>query len=99
MRNIVDPFTVEVIRHALTAAAEEMSFVVMRSARSPLLREAGDLSSALTDHKGDLIAQGRDVPIHLGVMSFTVKKFLARVPAARLQPGDAWFRTLPALGA
>ena len=79
MKNSIDPFTVEVIRHALTAAAEEMSFVVMRSARSPLLREAGDLSSALTDHKGDLIAQGRDIPIHLGVMSFTVKKFLERV--------------------
>ena len=69
MKNAIDPFTVEVIRHALTAAAEEMSFVVMRSARSPLLREAGDLSSAITDHKGDLIAQGRDIPIHLGVMS------------------------------
>ena len=98
MRNIVDPFTVEVIRHALTAAAEEMSFVVMRSARSPLLREAGDLSSALTDHKGDLIAQGRDIPIHLGVLSFTVKKFLERVPAERLQPGDVWFLNLPEAG-
>ena len=89
MKNSIDPFTVEVIRHALTAAAEEMSFVVMRSARSPLLREAGDLSSALTDHKGDLIAQGRDIPIHLGVMSFTVKKFLERVPAERLKPDVA----------
>ena len=98
MKNSIDPFTVEVIRHALTAAAEEMSFVVMRSARSPLLREAGDLSSALTDHKGDLIAQGRDIPIHLGVMSFTVKKFLERVPAERLQPGDVWFLNLPEVG-
>jgi N-methylhydantoinase B len=98
VKNSVDPFTVEVIRHALTAAAEEMSFVVMRSARSPLLREAGDLSSALTDHKGDLIAQGRDIPIHLGVMSFTVKKFLERVPAERLQPGDVWFLNLPEVG-
>ncbi|WP_421998539.1 hydantoinase B/oxoprolinase family protein [Reyranella sp.] len=98
MRNTVDPFTVEVIRHALTAAAEEMSFVVMRSARSPLLREAGDLSSALTDHKGDLIAQGRDIPIHLGVMSFTVKKFLERVPPERLLPGDVWFLNLPEVG-
>ena len=98
MKNSVDPFTVEVIRHALTAAAEEMSFVVMRSARSPLLREAGDLSSALTDHKGDLIAQGRDIPIHLGVMSFTVKKFLERVPAERLRPGDVWFLNLPEVG-
>ena len=98
MKNSIDPFTVEVIRHALTAAAEEMSFVVMRSARSPLLREAGDLSSALTDHKGDLIAQGRDIPIHLGVMSFTVKKFLERVPAERLQPGDVWYLNLPEVG-
>jgi N-methylhydantoinase B len=98
LSNSVDPFTVEVIRHALTAAAEEMSFVVMRSARSPLLREAGDLSSAITDHKGDLIAQGRDIPIHLGVMSFTVKKFLERVPAERMQPGDVWFLNLPEVG-
>ena len=34
--NELEPFTVEVIRHGLTAAAEEMSLVVMRSARSPL---------------------------------------------------------------
>ena len=51
-----DPFTVEVIRNALTAIAEEMSLVIMRSARSPLLREAGDLSSALTGATGGLIA-------------------------------------------
>ena len=30
----LDPFLVEVVRHGLTAAAEEMSLVVMRSARS-----------------------------------------------------------------
>ena len=35
----VDPVTLEVVRNALTAAAEEMSLVVMRAARSPLLRE------------------------------------------------------------
>ena len=49
MNRTADPFTVEVIRNALTAIAEEMTLVIMRSARSPLLREAGDLSSALTD--------------------------------------------------
>ena len=45
----VHPVTLEVVRNALYAIAEEMSVVVMRSARSPLLKEAGDLSSALTD--------------------------------------------------
>ena len=94
----LDPFRLEVLRHALTAIAEEMSFVVMRAARSPLLREAGDLSSALTDARGELVAQGRDIPVHLGVMSFSVRAFLARVPAERLRPGDIWFTNLPELG-
>ena len=39
----IDPFLVEVIRHALSAAAEEMSLVMTRSARSSVLREGGDL--------------------------------------------------------
>ena len=98
MSAAVDPFTLEVIRNALGAIAEEMSLVVMRSARSPLLREAGDLSSALTDPTGELIAQGKDIPMHMGVMCFTVKEFLKRVPAERLAPGDVWFLNLPEIG-
>jgi N-methylhydantoinase B len=93
-----DPVTLEVIANALTSAAEEMSLVVMRSARSPLLREAGDLSSALTDASGELIAQGRDIPMHLGVMCFTAKEFLKRVPRSALRPGDVWFVNLPEVG-
>lgn len=98
MAGRIDPVSLEVIRNALTAIAEEMSLVVMRSARSPLLREAGDLSSALTDADGHLIAQGRDVPMHLGVMSFTVREFLKRIPKDRLRPGDVWFLNLPEVG-
>ncbi len=94
----LDPFTVEVIRNALTAIAEEMSLIVMRSARSPLLREAGDLSSALTDSEGNLVAQGRDIPAHLGIMGFTVQEFLKRVPAEKLKPGDVWYMNLPEVG-
>ena len=49
MSPAVHPVTLEVVRNALYAVAEEMSVILMRSARSPLLKEAGDLSSALTD--------------------------------------------------
>jgi N-methylhydantoinase B len=94
----VHPVTLEVVRNALYAIAEEMSVIVMRSARSPLLKEAGDLSSALTDAEGRLIAQGRDIPMHMGVMGFTVKELLKRVPAARLRDGDVWFLNLPEVG-
>ena len=53
-----EPVTLEVVRHALLAIAEEMSVIVMRAARSPLLKEAGDLSSALTDARGRLSPRG-----------------------------------------
>ena len=93
-----DPVTLEVVRHALYAVAEEMSVIVMRSARSPLLKEAGDLSSCLTDARGRLIAQGRDIPMHMGVMGFTVKALLERVPPPRMQDGDVWYLNLPEVG-
>src|SRR5438552_14299395 len=92
------PVTLEVVRNALYAIAEEMSVIVMRSARSPLLKEAGDLSSALTDAEGRLIAQGRDIPIHMGVMGFTVKELLKRIPPKQFQDGDVWFLNLPEVG-
>lgn len=95
---MMDIFTVEFVRNALLAAAEEMSVVVMRSARSPLLREAGDLSSTLTDADGELIAQGQDVPVHMGVMAYTVKEFLREVPRDTLSPGDVWLLNLPEVG-
>jgi len=94
----LSPITLEVVRNGLYAIAEEMSVIVMRSARSPLLKEAGDLSSALTDAQGRLIAQGRDIPIHMGVMGFTVKEFLKRIPADTLREGDVWFLNLPEVG-
>jgi len=94
----LNPITVEIVRHAILAIAEEMSVIVMRSARSPLLKEAGDLSSALTDARGRLIAQGKDIPIHLGVMAFTVKEFLKRVPRRELRDGDVYYLNLPEVG-
>ncbi len=95
---MIDPVTVEVVRHAVYSIAEEMRAIVMRSARSPVLKEAGDLSCALTDAQGRLVAQGRDIPIHLGVMAFTVQEFLRRVPAEALGPGDVYFTNDPEVG-
>ena len=97
-RAALDPFIVEVIRHGLSSAAEEMSLVMTRPVRSPLLREAGDLSSAITDAAGELVAQGRDIPIHLGAMAYTVKELLKVRPADTMREGCAIIYNLGALG-
>jgi N-methylhydantoinase B len=95
----LDPITLEVVRNGIEAAVEEMRVIVMRSARSPLLKEAGDLSCVITDATGQLIAQGsQDIPTHLGLMGHTVKEFLRRVPADRLRDGDVWFTNSPEVG-
>jgi N-methylhydantoinase B len=94
----LDPFVVEVIRHGLSAAAEEMSLVMTRSARSPLLREAGDLSSAIMDSEGGLVGQGRDIPVHLGAMAYTIRELLKVYPAERFREGDAVIYNLGILG-
>ena len=86
----MDPVTLEVIRNHLRRERDGGGDVARGHALGPLaacyVREAGDLSSALTDADGHLIAQGRDIPMHMGVMSFTVREFLKRVPKMRASP-------------
>src|SRR5436305_3424840 len=94
----LNPAQLEVIRQATIAVAEEMKFDLMRPARSPVLREAVELSCALTDAAGRTVAQGQDIPMHLGVLSFTARRLLETVPPERLLPGDVYFTNLPACG-
>ena len=93
-----DLFSAEVVRQGLASIAEEMTLIVMRAARSPALREAGDLSSALTDANGGIVAQGRDLPVHLGVMAYTVKELIAAVGKDHIRRGDVWILNQPAVG-
>ena len=57
-RRALDPITFEVIKNALSSAADEMALIVMRSAYSPVVRDTMDYSTALCDRDGQLIAQG-----------------------------------------
>jgi len=94
----VDLFTVEVVRQGLSSIAEEITLIAMRAARSPALREAGDLSSAVTDAAGGIVAQGNDLPIHLGVMAFTVKMLITAVGRDNICDGDVWIVNQPQVG-
>ena len=64
-RVTLGPAQLEVIRQATIAVAEEMKFDLMRTARSPVLREAGDLSCALTDASGRTVARDEVAELRL----------------------------------
>ena len=57
----------ELIKNALDAIVDEMAIALMRSAYSTNIKTAMDMSTALCDAEGRLIAQGLTLPLHLGL--------------------------------
>jgi N-methylhydantoinase B len=70
---ISDFTTIEVIKGALTYAAEEMGIALKKSAYSPNIKERMDHSCALFNQNKELIAQAEHIPVHLGSMALAVK--------------------------
>ena len=93
-----DPVTFEVVRGDLYAICEEMKSVMMCASFSPLLSLSADLSCAILDRKGDVVAQGNDIPVHLGAMPFSAKGVLAAFPLETWRPGDAVLNNDPYSG-
>ncbi len=65
--------------------AEEMGAALERAASSINIKERRDLSCAVFDAAGNLIAQAAHVPVHLGAMPMSVHAALAHRPPG---PGD-----------
>jgi N-methylhydantoinase B len=93
---MVDPITLEIFRSALTAIAEEMGAVLMRSSYSPNIKERRDFSCALFDVRGRLVAQAAHIPVHLGSMPDSVAEAL--VAFDHFAPGDIIALNDPFLG-
>jgi N-methylhydantoinase B len=91
-----DPATFEVVKNALYCAAEEMKVVLAKTAYSPLLKVAGDYSCGLFDVQGEMVAQGPDLPIHLGSMPLAVKAVIRAFPS--FEPGDIFIHNDPYFG-
>ena len=89
-----DPFALELIKNALVALADEMALTVYRTARSFVVKEALDFSTALFLADGQLVAQGTCLPFHLGAMPFAVQA-VTRAYAGRILPGDLYITNDP----
>ena len=82
----IDPITLEVLRHAFAAVADEMNANLVRTAYSPNIKERRDCSCAVFDGRGFMVAQAESIPVHLGAMPFSVAQAIQRVSS--FQPGD-----------
>jgi N-methylhydantoinase B len=82
-----DAFTLSIIHSAMVSASEEMFTVTARTARSPIIYDVLDFSTAITDANGDVTAQALACPVFIGVLDFNVRAVLAKY-GDRLYPGD-----------
>jgi len=80
-----DPTTLEIYRALYTSVAEEMGIALRRTAFSPNIKERRDYSCAVFDSRGEVIAQGDHMPVHLGSMPMAVASVLRQMD---LQPGE-----------
>lgn len=62
------PVELQVIGSQLSAIADEMNAVLVRSAYSSNIKERRDCSTALFDPVGRMVAQADSIPVHLGAM-------------------------------
>src|SRR5262245_56212463 len=92
-----DPATFEIVKNGFYKIAEEMRVVLAKTAYSPLLKSAGDYSCGLFDARGELVAQGPDLPTHLGSMHDAGRAIVATV-AADVHEGDVFLHNDPCFG-
>ena len=83
-----DSFTLNIVQSALISASEEMFTVTARTAKSPIIYDVLDFSTAVTDPEGNVLAQAVAVPVFVGLLDFNVKAVLARYGRQGLKSGD-----------
>ncbi|HKF11667.1 MAG TPA: hydantoinase B/oxoprolinase family protein, partial [Xanthobacteraceae bacterium] len=92
-----DPATFEIIKNSFYKIAEEMRVVLAKTAYSPLLKSAGDYSCGVFDARGEMVAQGPDLPIHLGSMPDAVRAVVAAF-TGDVHEGDVFIHNDPYFG-
>lgn len=95
--NASDPAAFEIMKNALYKIAEEMRVVLAKTAYSPILKSAGDYSCGVFDATGDMVAQGPDLPIHLGSMPDAVRA-IVQVFGNDVHNGDVFIHNDPYFG-
>ena len=84
----VDAITMSVIDYRLVNVTREMGTAMMRTAYSPIFSESKDLSCAVFDAQGEMIAQGEFCPAQLGAIPHAVRWTIEELGLDSFAPGD-----------
>ncbi|MDC3425455.1 hydantoinase B/oxoprolinase family protein [Aquibacillus sp. 3ASR75-11] len=84
-----NPVTTEIIRNALSSAAEEMNESLARSSYSPIIYEMKDCSVGIFNKDAELLGQSSGLPMFLGNLDECIKLTTEYIGGNnKYQPGD-----------
>ena len=90
----LDPVTREIIKNYLYSTADTMAVTVVRTARSAVVRDGMDFSTAIFNAEGDQVAQGLTLPFHMGAMQPALDAVRAQF-GYNVKPGDIFANNDP----
>lgn len=97
--NSLGQIDLQIMWNRLIAVVEEQAQTLMRTAFSPIVREAGDLSAGVFDLQGRMLAQAvTGTPGHVNSMAESVKHFIRHFPPTTMKPGDIYITNDPWMG-
>ena len=85
------------LKSALDTIVDEMAGTVMRTARSPIVRDVLDYSATLCDRNGLILSQAKTVALHLGAVPDAMDVIVARFGDS-VRPGDVFILNDPYAG-
>lgn len=65
-----------VVKNSLEAITDEMSLTIMRTSRTPIIRDGMDFSTAICTPAGEMVAQGVCIALHLGSIPIAMEALL-----------------------
>lgn len=95
---ILDPVTREIIKNSLASAADTMAVTVVRTARSLVVKDGMDFSTAIFNADGEQVAQGLTLPFHMGAMQPALDAVIAHF-GDDINPEDIFANNDPYEGA
>jgi len=93
----MDPITFAVVKSALDAIVDEMAYTVIRTARSEIVKDVMDFSTALCDAEGRMVAQAKTIAQHLGAIPDAMASVLEQC-RDDIHPGDVMILNDPYQG-
>ncbi|QQS13560.1 MAG: hydantoinase B/oxoprolinase family protein [Rhodospirillales bacterium] len=97
--NSLGQIDLQIMWNRLIAVVEEQAQTLMRTAFSPIVREAGDLSAGVFDLQGRMLAQAvTGTPGHVNSMAESVKHFIRHFPVETMKAGDIYITNDPWMG-